>query len=241
LTSRYWLRTSVAVSLLAVVVCAIAQTTTYPQHRALDSERAVTSAQEILRGSEFGNEEEPSMAQDLMERAARWIAKRLEGLFSSEGFRDTAPAIGQLILFVLVGVLLVFVVWAAIKLAPQKRPVSAALQYGEERLAPPQQLMAWADEAEGRGDFRRAFVLLFWALLKLCDEAGLVRYTDDATNWEVLKTRKPGTHVAYWDEINESALKFDIVDYGDGAATADDTSKLRGLIERASRFGEAAA
>jgi hypothetical protein len=216
---KCWQRASTAVSALFVCAVSVAQHT--------EPTRAVESAKRILSSEEFSGRPEQSFFEKLILDFIEWLDKQFSGAPALGGL---GSIIAPILIALLIACLVILASWIVGVLAGRTKDSAFSGNLASERLAPPDELLRLSEEAEIAGDYSRAFTLAFWAFLKLSDVAGLLDYSDDATNWEILSSSKfsRDTDVV----ARRYANLFDTIEYGDASASRDDVQAIRLLIDQ---------
>ena len=193
-----------------------------------------------LSGAAYGQDavDPPSTSwlDKLSERFAAWLRR----LFSHRGPTPTAPPISpQFIKGVLITVaaaafaLLV----AALVQWLRRRPRRAAPLTGTEEeltLAEARDadaLRTLADEQAARGDFRRAFRLMYLATLVALDTGGVLRFDRSRTNWEYLRALRAAGRDDVYEAMTPLTRAFDRVWYGFASADAGDYARARAQFD----------
>lgn len=193
-----------------------------------EQRQAIEAAKRVLSDDEFTDATEPSFLENLFVRFIEW----LQELFSSAELGPLSglgQILGPILLAVLIAALLILIALLVSRFQWARRPEPFA-NYCEDRKAPPHELLRLSDEAASKGDFSRAFTLAYWAFLKLADTADQLDYLDEATNWEILSTLRPGANAALSSEARRLARTFDEIEYGDSRADAEDVASVKRLI-----------
>ena len=220
---RCWLRTLAATSLFWLARASLAQEG--------DAREVVGLTRRILSDPEFSDAPQPSALEELYERILDGVVSVLRAIFG-ESTSGIAPVLGPIIVAVFIGVLLILAAWLISNVNWSRRQREDFGDYAEERMAPPNELLRLSDEAAAAGNYSRAFTLAFWAFLKLSDASDVLDYSDDSTNWEILRTMRAVGVGKFGNSARELARKFDLIEYGNGHADINDVAAVKALIER---------
>lgn len=216
---KCWQRASTVVSVLSVCAISFAQQTEHAN--------AVESAKRVLSSEEFSGKSELGFIEKLILDFIEWLDRQFSGSSSLDG---VGSILAPIFIAVLIAGLVILASWIVAVLAGRTKDRTPLGVITSERHAPPNELVRLSEEAERKGDYSRAFTLAYWAFLKLSDAAGLLDYSDEATNWEILSTNKFSKDTD--SEARKYANLFDAIEYGDASASHEDVKAIRQLIEQ---------
>ncbi|MEO7453434.1 MAG: hypothetical protein ABIV13_01580 [Fimbriimonadales bacterium] len=216
---RDWRKASAVASSIVCCATCVAQQT--------EHQRAVLSADRILSAEEFSYQEKSNYLTELLMRFFEWLDGLL-GDASGPSVGGIGQILGILILAALAVGAVFFVAWL-LSTRAEKMARSKFVAHNSERMFPAHELLKLSEVAEARGDHSRAFTLAYWAFLKLADEADVLRYSDDATNWEIVGTL---TLKEFDSESRRFAILFDGIEYGHASADSQDVGAVRALIAK---------
>lgn len=173
---------------------------------------------EILSRREFQGVQGPTWFDQLRIRVQNWIVDFLEKIFGR--FRRH-PTAGNILLWVAVGAAMFFLMLLLMRYF-LKSTESASLHLGAAEPAPP----TWKDwgrdalAAAGRGDYREAIRLAYWAGIFRMEELGAWQADRARTHREYL--RLLAADDAHRTPLARMTSQFELVWYGGNAASARD-------------------
>jgi len=180
--------------------------------------RAKAKLDEILRRREFQGVHGPTLLDQLLARMRNWIFDILEKIFGGLGQH---PAAGQVLLWSAVGGS-VFLVMLLLMRYFLKSTESASLDLDTASAAS----RTWRDwgrdalDAAGRGDYREAIHLAYWAGIYRMEELGAWQADRARTHREYL--RLLAADDAHRTPLAQMTSRFELVWYGGNPASARD-------------------
>ncbi len=92
-------------------------------------------------------------------------------------------------------------------------------------------LRALAEQQAAQGEFRRAFRLLYLAMLVALDTAQVLRFDRSKTNWEYLRALRAAGQSAVYAQMTPLTRDFDRIWYGFAPADAADYARARAQFD----------
>lgn len=166
--------------------------------------------------------------RSLLRRLLDWIAELFDGL-PSAGLMPWQAALVVVAVLVVVALVALWVTGPVRAGRARSRKGPGVLAHDDTRTAA--ELRAAADDAAARGDFARAVVERFRAIVRSLEERTVLDVRPGRTAHEATEEagrRLPDAHA----ELVRAGRLFDDVAYGEGTAGVDDDAWLRALDAR---------
>jgi hypothetical protein len=227
---NHWLAGDYSLEMQTRLAAMRAEAKAFGRTEAISPVSARNKLDEILHQREFSSVQGPTWFERLQERAQYWIFRLLEKIFGRLG---RYPAAGNILLWMAVGVAVVLSVVLLLRFLVSTReraslrfdaagPTSATWKdWGRDALA-----------AAGRGDYREAIRLAYWAGILRMEELGAWQADRARTHREYLRLLSA-------DDANRAPLarvtsQFETTWYGGNPASA---REFENVIEQLEALG----
>jgi hypothetical protein len=189
---------------------------------------ARATLKEILGRREFRSVAGPSWWDEMKQKFNDWLERLLDRIF---GKLHVSPSVGSAISWTLIGAAFVIVVWLiARNLLAQSRGMGLHLEAPQRTHQSSREWVHAAIEAAEKGNFREAIHYAYWAAVYRLEEAGVWKLDATRTPREYLRLLK--TDVPQRAPMAEITREFEVVWYGDKAASADDFHQAVSGLEK---------
>ncbi len=188
----------------------------------VDTAATLSSVRSVLSADEFASD--PPPPPSFAQRVSAWLDHWLSKLFSqnnpnSPPMPPINPSILQGIFIVIVAAAFAALVYILVKALGQHGAKARPLGLAEEEAVLVQardndSLLALAEEQAKKGDYRRAFRLVYLAALVALDTGGVLRFDRSKTNWEYLRALRAAGRSDIYSALIPLTREFDQVWYG---------------------------
>jgi hypothetical protein len=188
----------------------------------VDTAATLSSVRSVLSADEFASD--PPPPPSFAQKASAWLDRWLSKLFTQNN-RNTSPMpainpnILQGIFILIVAAAFAALVYILVKTLGQHGAKARPLGLAEEEAVLVQardndSLLVLAEEQANKGDYRRAFRLVYLAALVALDTGGVLRFDKSKTNWEYLRALRSAGRSDIYSALTPLTREFDQVWYG---------------------------
>lgn len=188
----------------------------------VDTVATLNSVRSVLSADEFASD--PPPPPSFAQKVSAWLDYWLSKLFSqnnphSPPMPPINPNILQGIFVVIAAAAFAALVYILVKALGQHGAKARPLGLAEEEAVLVQardndSLLALAEDQAKKGDYRRAFRLVYLAALVALDTGGVLRFDRSKTNWEYLRALRAAGRSDIYSALTPLTREFDQVWYG---------------------------
>ena len=188
----------------------------------VDTAATLSSVRSVLSADEFASD--PPPPPSFAQKVSAWLDHWLSKLFSqnnphSPPMPPINPNILQGIFVVIAAAAFAALVYILVKALGQHGAKARPLGLAEEEAVLVQardndSLLALAEDQAKKGDYRRAFRLVYLAALVALDTGGVLRFDRSKTNWEYLRALRAAGRSDIYSALTPLTREFDQVWYG---------------------------